>query len=109
MSKGNAGIVSRKVWDLLPPRKMIPADSVGKHDRGAAAAELVIDLSTGVLNKSARDRCRISSYRRLPFVRPFSRGDKQASSGYAGELCEIAACNHSRATRIVNQSLTSTA
>jgi len=102
MSKGNARVAMRKMRNLLPPRKMIPAQSVGKHDRWSAAGALVVDLGARVLNETARNGS-ISDFRRLPLLR-FPAGRYQhASGGEACEFREIATRNHEEVTSIVAQ------
>jgi len=69
---------------------MIPAQPMGKYDCRTATGALVVDLRACVLNKAARNGSRISSYGSLLFLRLSARRYKQASSGDAGEFCEIA-------------------
>src|SRR6266436_3193175 len=88
--------------DLLPPRKMIPAQSMGKHDCWSGAGELVVDLGARALNETARDD-RISEFRRLPLLRLSAGRYQHTSRGEACQFREIAARNHGEVTRIVAQ------
>jgi len=93
MSKDNARVAMRKMRNLLPPRKMIPAQSMGKHDGWSGAGALVVDFGARVLNETARNGS-ISDFRRLPLLR-FPAGRYQhATGGEACEFREIATRNH---------------
>src|SRR5258708_22048853 len=99
--------------DLLPPGKMIPAQSMGKHDRGTAPGALVVDLGASVLNKAACNGGWGSVFGRLFFLRLPPRRHKPASSGKAGELREVttrdhrAAINSALRPRAISGSITS--
>src|ERR1700693_6581865 len=67
MSKGNACVAARKMGNLLPPGKLIPAQSVGKHDGWSSARALVVDLGARALNETARNGS-ISDFRRLTLL-----------------------------------------
>ena|SRR6266849_5186574 len=89
--------------DLLPPGKMISAQPMGKHDCGAAADALVVDLGARVLNNAARNSGGVSGCGRLFFLRLATGRYKRASSGEAGEFREIATRNHEEESNIVVQ------
>src|SRR5216683_4158854 len=80
--------------DLLPPGKMIPAQSMGKHDSGTAPGALVVDLGASVLNKAACNGGWVSVCGPLFFLRLPAGRHKRASSGKAGELGEVTTCDH---------------
>ena len=80
--------------DLLPPGKMIPAQSMGKHDRRTAPGALVVDLGARVLNKAARNGGWVSVCGRLFFLRLPAGSYQRASSGEGGELREVTTCDH---------------
>ena len=80
--------------DLLPPGKMIPAQSMGKQDCGAGPGALVVDLGARVLNKAARNGGWVSVCGRLLFLCLPPARYKRASSSEAGEFREVTTCDH---------------
>ena len=90
--------------DLLPPGKMIPAQSVRKHDGWSGAGALVVDLGARALNETARNGS-ISDFRRLPLLRLSAGRYQHTSGGEACEFREIATRDHGEATSIVAQSV----
>src|SRR6516165_7780861 len=104
MSKGDTSVARGKVGDLLPPREMISAQSMSKHNCWTAAGPLVVDLGARVLNEAARNCGRISGYASLLFLRLCARRYKESSSRDAGEFREIATRNHGLEICIVDQS-----
>src|SRR6266481_7620465 len=79
--------------NLLPPRKMIPAQPVGKHDGWTVAGTLVINLGAFTLNETVRND-RISDFRRLPLLSLSAGRYQHTSGGEAGQFREIATRNH---------------
>src|SRR6266481_3185814 len=82
--------------DLLPPGKMIPAQSMRKHDGGTAAGALVVDFRALPLNKAARNGSRISRCGRLLFLRLTAGRHNHASRGKTGKFRKVTPCDHVR-------------
>src|SRR6266481_9884583 len=80
--------------NLLPPRKMTPAQSMGKHDGWPSAGALVVDLGARALNETARNGLRISRFRRFPLLSLSAGRYPHTSSGEACQFREIATRNH---------------